>query len=98
MGIEMHKRRFTVVIVDDAERHRETLPYGKMHLKGLIERLPDCEIYAVYEAGAMDYQPLRWLREFGCHAFMTPPSLVPRRPGDQVKTDRRSDRLDTSST
>lgn len=90
MGIDMHKRQFTVVIVDDdAERHRETLPYGKTHLKGLIERLPDCEIYAVYEAGAIGYQPLRWLREFGCHAFMTPPSLVPQRPGDQVKTDRR---------
>ena len=90
MGIDVHKHQFTVVIVDDeAERHRETIPYGKMHLKGLLDRLPGCEIYAVYEAGAIGYQPLRWLRELGCQAFMTPPSLVPQKPGDQVKTDRR---------
>lgn len=83
MGIDMHKRQFTVVIVDDdAELHRETLPYGKTHLKRLIERLPGCDIYAVYEAGAIGYQILRWLREFGCHDFMTPPSWVPQRPGD----------------
>lgn len=93
MGIDMHKRQFTVVIVDDeGEVFRDTFPYGKTHLKGLIERLPGCEIYAVYEAGAIGYQPLRWLREFGCNAFMTPPSLIPQKPGDQVKTDRRDAR------
>ena len=54
-----------------------------------MKHLPVCRIHAVYEAGPTGYQLFRWLRELGCDAFMTLPSLVPVRKGERVKTDRR---------
>ena len=90
MGIDAHKESLHITVVDsenvlDKGSYEATRP----HLEGLVKRLPGCQIRAVYEAGPTGYQLLRWLRELGCDAFMTPPSLVPVRKGERVKTDRR---------
>lgn len=92
MGIDDHKRRFSVVVIgeEDEVLTEETLDKSQEHLDGLVERLPGCTIHAVYEAGATGYRMLRWLEEAGVEdARMTPPAMVPTRYGDQVKTDRR---------
>lgn len=90
IGFDVHKTSFTAVILDREELlHRATLPMDKAHVRGLLRRLKDCDIDAVYEAGPTGYQFLRWLREFGCDAMMCAPSMVPTKSGDRVKTDRR---------
>jgi len=43
----------------------------------------------VYEAGPCGYGLYRQLIAMGHQCMVTAPSLIPRRPGDRVKTDRR---------
>lgn len=90
LGIDDHKHNFVVVVLGPEQvLHREKLPKGKEHVEGLFERLPDCKVWAIYEAGPMGYQMLRWLEECGAEAGMCAPLLVPTRDGDDIKTDRR---------
>lgn len=42
-----------------------------------------------YEAGAFGYELQRWIRAEGAECVVVAPSLIPRRPGERVKTDRR---------
>lgn len=90
MGIDDHKDNFVVAILDDEQViHREKLPKGKEHVDGLFERLPECKVWAAYEAGPTGYQMLRWLDDNGAEAGICAPLLVPTREGDDIKTDRR---------
>ena len=43
----------------------------------------------VYEAGPCGFELHRQLTKEGQACFVVAPSLIPRRPGDHVKTDRR---------
>ncbi len=90
MGIDAHKESWTFTIVD-RERivHQGSCESKRVHLESLVERLPGCAIEVVYEAGPTGYKLVTWLRELGCEAFMTAPSLVPIQRGNRVKTDRR---------
>jgi len=45
-----------------------------------------------YEAGPCGYALQRWIREAGEECMVVAPSLVPRKPGDRIKTDRRDAR------
>ena len=47
------------------------------------------ELVMCYEAGTTGYGLYRQLTEMGVKCLVVAPSLVPVRPGDQVKTDRR---------
>ena len=59
-------------------------------LRRLVDRLGGPEGLAVcYEAGPCGYEPYRLLTRMGVACDVVAPSLVPSRPGDRVKTDRR---------
>lgn len=94
MGIDAHKRTLHVTIVDyEGVLCEVTVPNGREHVEGLVRRMPDCEIVAVYESGPTGYSLLHWLEELGCNAFITPVSKVPeKKGGKQIKTDRRDSR------
>jgi transposase len=47
------------------------------------------KVRCVYEAGPCGYEPQRVLASRGVSCEVAAPSLIPRRPGDRVKTDRR---------
>lgn len=47
------------------------------------------EMRCCYEASGGGYVLHRWLTEMGIHCDVIAPSLIPVRPGDHVKTDRR---------
>lgn len=47
------------------------------------------ELRVVYEAGPCGFWLYRYLTDKGIPCQLVAPSLIPRRPGDQVKTDRR---------
>ena len=47
------------------------------------------ELHICYEAGPCGYGLQRQLRALGHDCVVAAPSLIPRRPGDRVKTDRR---------
>lgn len=59
-------------------------------LRGLVRRLRGYgQVRCVYEAGPCGYWLQRYLSRQGVACEVTAPSLIPRRPGDRVKTDRR---------
>src|ERR1043166_6369400 len=63
-------------------------------IKKLIERLAreTGEVRCVYEAGPCGYELYRKLRKAGIHCDVIAPSMMPRKPGDRVKTNRRDAR------
>lgn len=90
MGLDVHKKSVAIATLSDKQLvHRDSVTVDRRHFESLVERLPGCDIRAVYEAGPTGYQVLRWLRELGVDAMMTAASMVPVRPGASVKTDRR---------
>lgn len=90
MGIDVHRKNAVVTILDASQVvHTCTIPMQRPHFDALIDRLPGCWIEATYEAGYTGYQLLGWLRKRGVDAHMTAPSMIPKRPGEYVKNDRR---------
>src|SRR5260370_24803247 len=53
-------------------------------LAGKYERLTFC-----YEAGATGYELYRQIKSLGQECLVVAPSLIPEKPGDRVKTNRR---------
>jgi transposase len=50
------------------------------------------EVDFCYEAGPCGYALRRWILEAGANCVVVAPSLIPRKPGDRIKTDRRDAR------
>jgi transposase len=62
-------------------------------IRRLIARFEDpTAVWACYEAGPTGYELARVLRNAGMHCEVIAPSLIPARPGDRVKTDKRDAR------
>lgn len=90
VGIDVHRRNASLTVLDQHEvLYTATVSMEREHFDALVARLPGCTIRAVYEAGPTGYRVLRWLRDAGVDVMMTAPSMVPTRPGDYVKTDKR---------
>jgi transposase len=47
------------------------------------------DVHVCYEAGGCGYEVYRQLTSLGVTCVVIAPSLVPRKPGDRIKTDRR---------
>jgi hypothetical protein len=59
-------------------------------VRDLVRRLgPPQRITACYEAGPCGYTLYRHLTHLGVRWLVVAPSLVPCKPGERVKTDRR---------
>ena len=54
-----------------------------------IRRQAAGEMHVCYEAGVCGFVLQRLLEKLGCVCRVIAPSLVPSKPGDRVKTDRR---------
>ncbi|MDQ4105426.1 MAG: transposase, partial [Actinomycetota bacterium] len=62
-------------------------------VRRLIARFDEpARVWACYEAGPTGYELARVLRASGVRCEVIAPSLIPARPGDRVKTDRRDAR------
>ncbi|HEV8695065.1 MAG TPA: IS110 family transposase [Lysobacter sp.] len=57
-----------------------------------VQRQAAGEVRFCYEAGPCGYALRRWIQEAGAICVVVAPSLIPRKPGDRVKTDRRDAR------
>jgi transposase len=67
-----------------------TLANRKEAVKPWVERLQQGGVVqACYEASSVGYEMYRWLAELGAECEVVAPSLIPKRPGDHVKTDVR---------
>lgn len=91
IGLDVGKTSMSATALDQDGQValRTTIQYRREEVAGVLARFNKCQITAVYEAGQNGAKLLRWLRELGCDAFMTPPSLVPTSSGDLVKTNHK---------
>ena len=93
VAMDIHKDSMTVAI---AEEGRTPALYGAIASTGaavakLADKLsgPEAPLRFCYEAGPCGYGVYRQLRALGHECAVVAPSLIPRRPGDRIKTDRR---------
>jgi Transposase len=95
VGLDVHKATIAVSVTEggrDGEvRHLGRVENRPEVVRRLVERLRrgGQELRVWYEAGPCGYGLHRQLTELGCHCVVVAPALIPRRPGDRVKTDRR---------
>lgn len=95
VGLDVHKDTIAVCWVPEGGAPEETreIPNDPRAVRKLFARLAaQGELRACYEAGPCGYAVRRQLETLGVPCEVIAPSLVPRRPGDRVKTDRRDAR------
>jgi transposase len=93
-GLDTHKDTIAVSVADacgGSARFFGEVANTPAAINKLIKRLsPDGEVVSFcYEAGPCGYGLYRQITESGHDCSVVAPSLVPTRPGDRVKTDRR---------
>lgn len=95
--MDVHKEKIVVVGLPEEGNHpvmREE--FGGHTLSRVVKRLQRLAktygITACYEAGPCGYGLARALLQAGMECRVAAPSLIPRRPGDRIKTDGRDAR------
>ena len=94
-ALDVHKESLVAELLkpETGERISDQLPNDRQRLVRAAQRWSKLgELRLCYEAGSAGYVIQRWLSEAGFHCEVIAPSLVPKAPGERVKTDRRDAR------
>src|SRR6202451_1086414 len=92
LGLDVHAETITVAVAEaDGEvRSLGTIANREESIRKLIKKLgPGEQLRACYEAGPTGFVLYWQLTQLGVECAVVAPSLVPKKPGDRVKTDRR---------
>lgn len=95
IGLDVHKDSIAVAVADCGTKDPEfrgEIPNTAQAVRNLVKRLSrrGGEIMAFcYEAGPCGYSIYRQIRALGHDCVVVAPSLIPKKAGDRVKTDRR---------
>ena len=93
VGMDVHKKTIVNAVLpkDGAQiTERNMIENNPQAIEKMVNRLAkDGEVEFVYEAGPCGYEIQRQITKMGHKCVVIAPSLMPRRPGDRVKTDRR---------
>jgi transposase len=95
IGMDVHKDSIAVAYV--AQDHGAEVTYlgtigtRQCDIDQLIRKMQSKakHLIFVYEAGPCGYWLSRYLTKKGYDCWVVAPSLIPKKPGDRVKTDRR---------
>ena len=95
IGMDVHKETIAVAYV--AQDHGAevtflgTIGTRQCDIDQLIRKMQSKakHLVFVYEAGPCGYWLYRYLRKKGADCWVVAPSLIPKKAGDRVKTDRR---------
>ncbi len=94
IGMDVHKATISISIAEDGRD-------GPVRFLGVIPNVPDeiakmakrlskhGELDFCYEAGGCGYNIYRQLTALGHRCTVAATSLIPRKPGERIKTDRR---------
>ena len=95
VGIDVAKTR-NAIAVAEGERGGEVRFLGEVdaseeNMRRLVRRLADKHraVHYCYEAGPTGYGLYRLITAMGHSCLVAAPSLIPKKPGDRVKTNRR---------
>jgi len=93
IGCDIHKEKITAAVLPLAATRPTEIVTVENHPKAItrfVKRLAhNAHPLFVYEAGPCGYELQRQITQLGHQTVVIAPALVPRRPGDRVKTNRR---------
>ena len=92
LGLDVHAETIAVAVAEPNGEVRSlgTIANREDSIRKFIKKLGSPEqLRACYEAGPTGFVLYWQLRQLGVDCAVVAPSLVPRKPGDRVKTDRR---------
>jgi transposase len=97
VGLDVHKEAINVaMLLPGGARPVEWQASGDAGaLRRLVRKLQRTavgDLRVCYEAGPCGYAVQRMVREGGVSCIVVAPSLIPRKPGERIKTDRRDAR------
>ncbi|QQX82240.1 IS110 family transposase [Shewanella sp. KX20019] len=97
IGLDTHKEFVEVAYIED-QRGAQAVHFGRVSsAKSSITKLarqfqskyPEATLHFVYEAGPCGYWIYRLLTSLGHCCYVIAPSLIPKKPGEKIKTDKR---------
>jgi transposase len=95
VGLDVHKNTIDIAVASNRS-NGAVRSHGKIDstldaLTKLIKKIwaRGVELRFVYEAGPCGYQIYRYLKSKDIHCSVVAPSMIPKRSGDRIKTDRR---------
>jgi transposase len=95
VGLDVHNDSIAVAYASDDGRtdptHLGAIGTRQCDIDALMRKLQSKspQLVFIYEAGPCGYWLYRYLTRQGLACFVVAPSLIPRKPGDRVKTDKR---------
>lgn len=94
VGMDVHKKDIVVALLPPGETEPiewklRNEPRAVRRLAKRLRREARGELHCVYEAGPCGYTLQRQLRQAGIRTDVVAPSLIPIKPGERIKTDRR---------
>lgn len=97
VGLDAHQETIHAAILLPGQREAvlETFPNSPDGVRRFVRRVQKRApggIRSCYEAGPLGYGLQRSLVELGLECAVIAPSLIPQKPGDRIKTDRRDAR------
>lgn len=96
VGNDVHQETIVISVYVDNDQEpqiEKTIRNEKRLVGKFYKRLArDYEIRACYEASGSGYVFYRWLKEIGIKCDVIAPSLIPKKSGDRIKTDKRDAR------
>ena len=92
LGLDVHRDTISVAVLGPRQKAPtvDRIAYDEPSIRRLLAQFPDRHrLRASYEAGPTGYELARLLGRLEVRCEVIAPTLIPKAPGDKVKTDRR---------
>jgi transposase len=94
VAMDTHKKQHKVAVhyPGDEQIVQFSVKNNARDIKKMVKKIKKhalSEIEFCYEAGVCGFTLKRWIEKQDCRCEVIAPSLIPRKPGERVKTDRK---------
>ncbi|HAJ3957496.1 IS110 family transposase [Fictibacillus sp. Mic-4] len=93
VGLDVSKEKIAVAVAEEGReepRYFGMIRHKAEDVRKLVKKLGAAEnLHVCYEAGVTGYGLYRLMLSLGVTCEVIAPSLIPKKPGDRVKTDKR---------